>query len=253
MDELLDAIVDLVSLVSPNRVNVIASQFRGLADCDGAPKTNSLADTPAAREAVDRVLAAWQNVPTSGNELAGLMLGASHARVRAERDSSIELVWTGPTTRFVPMRRTAQVLVDLIAAARSEVFLVSFIAYDIDRVLAAMRDAIGRGVRIRVLLEASTVHGGTLNVDPAALIRGQAPGVELFTWKERSAAFVDGKVHAKVVVVDGARAFITSANLTGNALEKNMEAGVVIHGGAVPKTLSDHLQALIDVGVVCER
>lgn len=69
----------------------------------------------------------------------------------------------------------------------------------------------------------------------------------IFTWKEKPEPFVDGKVHAKVAVVDGARAFITSANLTGHALEKNMEAGVLINGGSVPKTLSDHLQALIDV------
>ena len=55
---------------------------------------------------------------------------------------------------------------------------------------------------------------------------------------------------AGVSVVDGARAFITSANLTGHALEKNMEAGVLINGGPVPKTLSDHLQALIDVRVI---
>lgn len=31
------------------------------------------------------------------------------------------------------------------------------------------------------------------------------------------------------------------------AFEKIMEAGVLINGGPVPKTLTDHLQALIDV------
>jgi phosphatidylserine/phosphatidylglycerophosphate/cardiolipin synthase-like enzyme len=35
-----------------------------------------------------------------------------------------------------------------------------------------------------------------------------------------------GRVHGKVAVVDGARAFVTSANLTGHALKKNMEAGL---------------------------
>ena len=63
-------------------------------------------------------------------------------------------------------------------------------------------------------------------------------------------SFVDGKVHAKIAVVDGTRAFITSANLTSYALEKNIEAGVLINGGPVPKTLSDHLQALIDVRII---
>jgi len=29
-----------------------------------------------------------------------------------------------------------------------------------------------------------------------------------------------------------------------------MEAGVLIDGGRVPKTLSDHLQGLIDLGVI---
>ncbi len=209
-----------------------------------------LADTPAARAAVTRMLAAWAQVRTSGDEVAGMLLGASEARLRVERELSVELVWTGPTTRFVPTRRTDQVLLDLIAGAQADLFLVSFVAYDVRNVVTAMNAAASRGVRLRVLLEASTSHGGTLNVDPAATMRASVPAVELFTWRDRPEPFVDGKVHAKVAVVDGVRAFITSANLTGHALEKNMEAGVLINGGPVPKTLSDHLQALIDVGVL---
>ena len=89
-----------------------------------------------------------------------------------------------------------------------------------------------------------------MNFESASTMRASVPMAELFTWKMKPEPFVDGKVHAKVVVVDGARAFITSANLTGHALEKNIEAGVLINGGAVPRTLSDHLQALIDVGVL---
>jgi cardiolipin synthase A/B len=127
---------------------------------------------------------------------------------------------------------------------------VSFIAYDVPSVVAALNDAASRGVRIRILLEASTSHGGTLNYDPAATMRSRVPKAELFTWKEKPEPFVDGKVHAKVAVGDGARAFITSANLTGHALEKNMEAGVLINGGLVPKILGDHLQGLIDARVI---
>jgi phosphatidylserine/phosphatidylglycerophosphate/cardiolipin synthase-like enzyme len=81
-------------------------------------------------------------------------------------------------------------------------------------------------------------------------MRGCVPSAEIYTWRQKPEPFVDGKVHAKVAVIDGARAFITSANLTGHALEKNMEAGVAIHGGPVPRTLRDHLEALIDVGVI---
>lgn len=250
MQMLLDAVVDLVALVSPTKVRAIAAALRGLATSDAAPPPNTLADTPVARAAVARMAASWKQVSATGDEVAGMLLGASEARSRIERELSVELVWTGPTTRFVPTRRTEQVLLDLIASARTELFLVSFVAYDVRSVVAAMNEAASHGVRLRVLLEASTSHGGSLNYDPAATMRTSVPAAELFVWKERPEPFVDGKVHAKVAVVDHARAFITSANLTGHALEKNMEAGVLVNGGPVPKTLSDHLQALIDVGII---
>lgn len=250
MQALIDAIIDLVALVSPAKVRTVASALRGLVSSGSAPAVNTLADTPAARAAVRRVVAAWGQMQASGDEVAGMLIGASEARLRVERELSVELVWTGPTTRFVPTRRTEQVLLDLIASATTDFFLVSFVAYDVHSVVSALNDAASRGVRVRILLEASTSHGGTLNYDPAATMRACVPSSELLTWKERPEPFVDGKVHAKVAVVDGSRAFITSANLTGHALEKNMEAGVLINGGPVPKALNDHLQALIDVKVL---
>jgi cardiolipin synthase len=250
MQALLEAVVDLVALVSPAKVRSVASALRGLANPGAAPGANTLADTPAARAAVGRVVTAWGLVQVSGDEVAGMLVGASEARLRVERELSVELVWTGPTTRFVPTRKTEQVLLDLIASATRDFFLVSFVAYDVPSVVTALNEAASRGVRLRILLEASTSHGGTLNYDPAATMRTRVPSAELFTWKDKPEPFVDGKVHAKVGVVDGARAFITSANLTSHALEKNMEAGVLINGGLVPKTLSDHLDALIDVGII---
>ena len=251
MQALLDAVVDLVALVSPAKVRTVASALRGLASPESAPTPSTLADTPAARAAVARLVATWLDQGSmSGDEVAGMLLGASETRLRVERELSVELVWTGPTTRFVPTRRTEQVLLDLIRSASTDLFLVSFVAYDVPSVAAAMNEATSRGVRVRVLLEASTSHGGSLAVDPAAIMRSQVPAAQILTWKRKPEPFVDGKVHAKVAVVDATRAFVTSANLTGYALEKNMEAGVLIHGGPVPRTLRDHLDALIDVGVI---
>jgi phosphatidylserine/phosphatidylglycerophosphate/cardiolipin synthase-like enzyme len=250
MQALLDTIVDLVALVSPTKVVAVAGALRGLPSPANAPGVDSLVGTPAARACVVRVLEAWGSTFASGDEVAGMLLGASEARRRVESELNVELVWTGPTTRFVATRRTEQVLLDMIRRAEEDLFLVSFVAYDVPTVVKAMKEASGRGVRIRVLLEASEQHGGSLNIDTAATMRGYVPSAEIYTWKQKPEPFVDGKVHAKVAVIDGARAFITSANLTGHALEKNMEAGVLIHGGPVPQTLWHHLEALIDVGVI---
>jgi cardiolipin synthase len=161
-----------------------------------------------------------------------MLLGASEARLRVERELSVELVWTGPTTRFVPTRRTEQVLLDLIASADQRPSSSSASSPTTSQRRTALNEAASSWSSPAHLLEASTSHGGTLNYDPAATMRVARPSAELFTWKEKPEPFVDGKVHAKVAVVDGARAFITSANLTGHALEKNMEAGVLINGGS---------------------
>ena len=249
-DALVGAVLELTALVSPSKARAIANSFRHLASAATAPTPGSLVDTPTARVAVRNVLAAWEKAEVNGQEIAGMLIGASAAHLSAERELGVELVWTGPTTEFVPTRRTEQVLLDLIAGATSELFLVSFVAYNVRSIVEALKDGLSHGIRLRMLVEASIANGGTLTTDHAAVMRAHLPTVELFTWTNRTEEFIGGRVHAKVAVVDRARAFITSANLTEYALERNMEAGVLAKGGPLPSMLADHLDALIDVGVI---
>jgi phosphatidylserine/phosphatidylglycerophosphate/cardiolipin synthase-like enzyme len=76
------------------------------------------------------------------------------------------------------------------------------------------------------------------------------PLARVYAWKEKSGEFENGRVHAKVAVADRASCFITSANLTGYAMEKNMELGLLIEGGEVPGLIMDHLQALVATKVL---
>jgi phosphatidylserine/phosphatidylglycerophosphate/cardiolipin synthase-like enzyme len=76
------------------------------------------------------------------------------------------------------------------------------------------------------------------------------PAAKLFAWHDKAEPFANGRVHAKVAVADGRICFITSANLTGHAMEKNMEAGMLISGGHIPRLLDDHLRSLIDTKVI---
>jgi phosphatidylserine/phosphatidylglycerophosphate/cardiolipin synthase-like enzyme len=59
-------------------------------------------------------------------------------------------------------------------------------------------------------------------------------------------------LHAKVLVVDGRRALVGSANLTRRALEANIEAGVVINDQHVASAIEDHVRALIASGTLAE-
>ena len=54
-----------------------------------------------------------------------------------------------------------------------------------------------------------------------------------------------GSLHAKCAVADQATAFISSANLTEYALSLNMELGMLVKGGSLPRELAAHLRGLI--------
>lgn len=250
MAQLLDAVADLVALVPPSKIEAVVSRLQGALPSDGTRDLQQVVGTPAARGALESLMTAWQNTDLPGDVVAGMLLGAAHTRQRAKRDSSVELVWTGPMTPFVATRRTEQVLLDLIGKAKRELFIVSFVAYDVPSVIGAINAATDRGVDTRVLVEASLTQGGSLLVDPVSTMRSAVPSAKLYVWTDRPQPFTDGRVHAKVAVADDTAAFLTSANLTGHALEKNMEAGVLLTGGHIPSSLRDHLHALIETKVI---
>lgn len=54
-----------------------------------------------------------------------------------------------------------------------------------------------------------------------------------------------GKVQFKCVAADGEWLFLSSANLTEHTFTINMELGLLIHGGQLPKQIEQHFDRLI--------
>jgi phosphatidylserine/phosphatidylglycerophosphate/cardiolipin synthase-like enzyme len=210
----------------------------------------SVVGTPVASTVVEQLAAAWQNTKIGSDELALMLIAASHVYAKATSEQSTELVWTGPTTPFVSARRTEQAILQVINSAEQSLFITSFVAYDVSTIVKALNDAVERGVSINMLLESSQDYGGSINIDVIGKMRGLVPRAQLYAWCDKTGDFADGRVHAKVAVADGRDCFITSANLTGHAMEKNMEAGVLVSGGQIPKLLDQHLQSLVDANIV---
>ncbi|MDD2748959.1 MAG: DISARM system phospholipase D-like protein DrmC [Acidithiobacillus sp.] len=246
----MDAVATVVCLVSPEKVQAIASRIRRTDVVKAAGALSGAVSTPVAAEVVDQLIDAWRSTSVSAEELASMLLAAGHVFTKATNQQSTELVWTGPTTPFVSARRTEQALLQVINAAEQTLFITSFVAYDVSTIVKALNAAIDRGVVISMLLELSQDHGGSITFDGIGKMRTLVPAANLYAWREKVAPFSDGRVHAKVAVADGSMCFITSANLTGHAMEKNMEAGVLISGGRLPQLLDDHLRSLVDTKLV---
>ena len=250
MERLLDAVTAVACLISPEKIQALAPRVRMLTDGKSGTSLSDVVSTPSAKGAVDRLVDAWRATSVSPTELASMLLAASHAFTAGSNHQSTELVWTGPTTPFVSARRTEQALLQVIEAAKETLFVTSFVAYDISTVVSALNKASARGVTVSMLLESSQDHGGSISFDAISKMRALIPSAKLYSWRERVSPFAEGKVHAKVAVADGRVCFITSANLTGFAMDKNMEAGVLISGGDIPKTLEEHLRALVVTRIV---
>lgn len=250
MDELLDAIAALVSLVSPEKVQAVAAGVRRTDASKAATTLPSVVGTPVASTVVEQLAAAWLKTKVGSDELASMLIAASHVYAKAASEQSTELVWTGPTTPFVSARRTEQALLQVINSAEQSLFITSFVAYDVSTIVKALNAANDRGVTTSMLLELSQEHGGSITFDAIGKMRTLVPAANLYAWRDKADPFCDGSVHAKVAVADGRMCFITSANLTGHAMEKNMEAGVLITGGSIPRLLNEHLGSLVALNIV---
>lgn len=250
MDELLDAIAAVVCLVSPEKVHAIASRIRQTDTSKASSALSGVVGTPTAAGLVDQLIDAWRASAVSAEALASMLLASGHVLAKAANQQSTELVWTGPTTPFVSARRTEQALLQVINVAEKTLFITSFVAYDVSTIVKALNAASDRGVVISMLLELSQDHGGSITFDVIGKMRTLVPTAKLYAWRDKVDPFTDGRVHAKVAVADDKMCFITSANLTGHAMEKNMEAGVLISGEPFPGQLRRHLEALVMIGVI---
>jgi cardiolipin synthase len=202
-----------------------------------------------------RVYEAWASTdpPLPGAAVALACRAAAEAVRTVRDDQAVSVVWTGPSSPLVPVRSTVAVLCELIDAACDELLVVSFAAYRVEAVVAALGRAADRGVAVRLVLESAEESGGLLSRDAAAAFEALAGRVGLYVWPaEKRAAHGEGHaaMHAKCAVADRRLALVTSANLTGAGMAGNMELGLLVRGGDAPARIAAHFAALVADGVL---
>jgi phosphatidylserine/phosphatidylglycerophosphate/cardiolipin synthase-like enzyme len=152
----------------------------------------------------------------------------------------LELVWTGPENAVSYSRDTSVVVRELFESARERVLVSTFVirqAATVFEPLAARMDA-RHELSVRLFVHVGrdwrdTRHESELLREFADSLRRDWPGTRLpeVYYDPRSLA-PDGDHratwHAKCVLVDEEVAFVTSANFTEWAQERNVEAGVLV-------------------------
>lgn len=185
--------------------------------------------------------------------LASMLLVAQRAAEETRAEQSVELVWTGPEIIHVPLRRTEQVLLELIQSASESLLLVSFAVYMVSSVSDALTRAARRGVRVDICVESPEPGNVSVGYDTVAALGADVrQAANVYVWplskRRRAANGAVAALHAKCAVADAKKLLVSSANLTEYALSLNLEMGVLITGGHQPATVARAFERLIAEG-----
>lgn len=212
---------------------------------------------PNFRRIVAHLLETWQREAgdLDSRALAAALTSAAYCVATAREALSVELVWTGPESEGIPLRRTDQVLLQLIREAKLELTIVSFAVYKVPEIAKALVAAMNRGVALRILAETPQSGEGKISFGVSAALGAKViQRAQVLVWpKERRPVDKDGRygsLHAKCAIADSKHLFISSANLTEYALTLNMEMGLLVHGEDLARQVKKHIDRLIQQGVL---
>ncbi|MDA8045304.1 MAG: DISARM system phospholipase D-like protein DrmC [Actinomycetota bacterium] len=239
-------IEDVATIAALLAERLPAADLQRLAEAAGRGLTGlgelrASAANPSLRDACNDLADSWRHEgELQPGWVSGALAGAATAAARMRHHRLVDVVWTGPESDVDTSRLTAPTVAELIDAARSEIWLVSFATRNDQGIADALAAALRRNVEINALVER--------HADNPAYSSGATAfsGLDLrrLVWPA-VARPAGAALHAKLIVVDRSIALVGSANLTGRAMTDNLECGVLLRGGPEPSAIVAHLEGLV--------
>jgi hypothetical protein len=178
-------------------------------------------------------------------------------------DDAIDMVWTGPETPGLVNRDTQVVVTDLFRLAKRRVMIAGFAVYEgrsIFQILAENMDS-NPNLDVSLYLNISRKPGDT-DTDEEVVAKFSSnffryhwpatrrPKIFYYPGALDASSTEQSVLHAKCIVIDGAQSFVTSANFTPAAQERNIEVGALIRSAAFSERLEHHFNALTATNIM---
>ena len=224
----------LAIAASDGRLNPATPGLVGRFVSDGAAVSRALGELAASGAALARTLE----------------LLAEAAERRSSAEDSVELVLTGPNTGTG--RDTGVVVRQLFREALTSVWVCGYKLYNAKDLFA---DLARPALRVRMLLDIGEAEalseGAAVRRFMEDFRRWHWPEGQVLPeiWYDPSSLLPRGEhravAHAKCVVVDERRLFVSSANFTEAAQNRNLEAGVLVDSTTLAVRMVQFLEGLI--------
>jgi phosphatidylserine/phosphatidylglycerophosphate/cardiolipin synthase-like enzyme len=250
---MIDTLLDLPPHLRDRLASAIESGFLG-----PSPSASSLQSVLGHVENVEGLVAAiveLAQLGVRGPATAAWLRTVGRATTRAPKP---DLVWSGPEVQGLHARDTRRVYEELLGCAERSIWASTYAFFEGPKAfeVLARRMASRPTLRVTLLLNIQRKRGDTTASE--RLVRRFADRFWKTDWPGSShpAVFYDpralepegpgGVLHAKAVVADDEAVFVTSANLTEAALDRNIELGVLIRDRAFALTVCGYFRNLID-------
>lgn len=250
----IEALVDLPAHVRHSLATALEAGLLRLESSPTALRANLSLSHDRTRDVLD-LFAGWRQAGVSEPTAAAWLRSLEQL---ASSFSSPDLVWSGPEVPGLHARDTRRVYEEVIGAASRSLWASTYAFFDGElafKALAEKMDALP-GLDVTLLLNIHRGRGVTTAADH--LVRSFADSFWKREWPgaSRPTVFYDprsvategpqGVLHAKGVVADEEVVFVTSANFTEAALDRNIEMGLLHRDRHLALTVVRHFQTLID-------
>lgn len=178
---------------------------------------------------------------------------------RISPDELIDLVTSGPEAGAVTNRDTNVVVRDLFANANTSVLIAGYAVYQGQQIFRALADRMNKlpELDVRMFLNIQRGKGDTSaasmlvsrfvdrfktqqwpKCDRYPLVYYDARSLEMDSNKRAS-------LHAKCIAVDMQVVFVSSANFTEAAQERNIEVGLLVNSAQLAKKIINHFNTMV--------
>jgi phosphatidylserine/phosphatidylglycerophosphate/cardiolipin synthase-like enzyme len=177
---------------------------------------------------------------------------------RRVAEDLIDLVTSGPEAPGITNRSTSVVVRELFAHAHRSVLVAGYAVYQGQKVFQALSERMASvpELSVKLFLDISRGHRDT---SASSEIRrrfvhkfrtkdwpvgGKLPQVYFDPRSLESEPQKRSSLHAKCIVVDGTKVFVSSANFTEAAQERNIEVGLLIESPRLAQKITSHFDML---------
>jgi phosphatidylserine/phosphatidylglycerophosphate/cardiolipin synthase-like enzyme len=248
-----DALLDLPSHLRDRLASALESGVLG-----ASPSAVSLKSVIGHRDDADSIVAALHELGQLGVKGPAAAIWLRTIARAAARTPKPDLVWSGPEVPALYARDTRRVYEELLGSAERSIWASTYAFFDGPKVFEVLARRMEARPTLHVTLLLNIQRKVGDNTASEQLVRRFANHFWKSDWPSSSHpnVFYDpraldlegpgGVLHAKAVVADDETVFVTSANLTEAALDRNIELGVLIRDRAFALTIGGYFRNLID-------